>query len=173
MELSARQWVMRAVALALLVVALGAGPSSVLAVSGAYVHGEMLSVADVAALPHVTIAAVEHGGASAQFSGVSLAALLHAAGAPVGDAVRELAARSYVVVHATDGYVTVFTLAELDPTAATCAPIVADARNGAPLSTQNGAFEVIAPCDKTHARWARNVDALTVVTIPGPLKTSP
>ncbi len=138
-----------------------------LTIGGAFVHPETLDAAALSKLPHVTISAADPGGAAAVYSGVPLAVLLHSAGAPTGDAVRGSPARTYVAVEGSDGYVALYSLAELDTTATQCAPILADARNGATIPASLGPFHVVAPCDRTHARWVRNVVSLTVITMPG------
>ncbi len=137
-----------------------------LTIGGAFVHAESLDAAALSKLPHVTISAVDPGGVTASYSGVPLAVLLQGAGAPIGDAVKGPPARSYVAVEGSDGYVALYSLAELDTTATQCAPILADARNGTAVPASLGPFHVVAPCDRTHARWVRNVTSLTIVTVP-------
>jgi hypothetical protein len=159
---------MRALLLLALIATLGAGPSVTITVGGAFVRAETLSAADVAHWPHVGVSVVEHDGTTAQYSGVPLAVILHDAGAPTGDAVKGAAARSYVTVAGTDGYIATYSLAELDTTEHRCAPLLVDQREGAPLAAALGAFRLVAPCDRIQARWVRNVASLTVVTPPGP-----
>ncbi len=137
-----------------------------LSIGGAFVHAETLDATALSKLPHVTISAVDPGGVAAQYSGVPLAVLLHSAGAPTGDAVKGPPARSYVAVEGSDGYIALYSLAELDTSAMQCAPILADARNNAAIPASLGPFHVVAPCDRTHARWVRNVISLTIVTMP-------
>ncbi|MGD0051024.1 MAG: molybdopterin-dependent oxidoreductase [Vulcanimicrobiaceae bacterium] len=158
----------RALVLVALLATLGAGPSATISVGGAFVRAETLSATDVAHWPHVGVSVVEHDGTTAEYSGVPLAVVLHDAGAPTGDAVKGAAARSYVAVTGTDGYVATYSLAELDTTERRCTPLLADQRNGAPLAAALGAFRLVAPCDHVQARWVRNVASLTVVTLPGP-----
>jgi hypothetical protein len=65
--------------------------------------------------------------------------------------LRVAPARSYVVVRAADGYAAVFSLAELEI----------------------GPFRMLAPCDKTQARWAREVTGPRTVTISDTKTTEP
>jgi hypothetical protein len=71
-----------------------------------------------------------------------------------------------VIVHAADGYAAVFSLAELDSSAANCAPILADRRAGVPMTPDLGPYRIIAPCDKTHARSVHEVTGFEIVTVP-------
>lgn len=146
---------------------IGATPSGgTVAVRGAFLHSEVLGEATLHALPRVSIAAVEHDGTISHYTGVALATILHRAGAPTGAAVRGAPARTYLAVEGSDGYVALYSLAELDTSAVRCDPILADERNGAPLSARLGPFHVVAPCDRVQARWVRNVTSLTLVTVP-------
>lgn len=113
-----------------------------------------------------TVTAVDHNGSRGVYGGARIADILHAAGVPIGGAVRGPAARAFVRVSAVDGYAAIFTLAELETTQARCAPILAETRNGRPLAPGTGPLRIVAPCDRTHARWVREVTRLTVVVSP-------
>jgi len=159
----------RIATLLVLLVATMAASSPVMGivVDGAFVKPQTLDAAAITAMPHVSMVVdEEHGEAHAAYSGVLLAALIGSLGAPTGAAIKGAPARSYVVVRAADGYSAVFSLAELDSTEAKCAPILADARDGQPVPSPIGPFRLIAPCDKTQARWVREVTGFTIVTIP-------
>jgi hypothetical protein len=146
---------------------LAATPAPSISVDGAFAKPQSIDESGIAALTPATLTVnEEHGDSHVRYDGVTLAALLSSAGVPTGDAVKGAPARSYVVVRAADGYAVVFTLAELDPIDTACAPILADRRNGVALPAKLGDFRVIAPCDKTQARWIWQVRGLTVVTVP-------
>ena len=152
---------------------LAIAPPSI-AIDGAFVKAGTLDAAAIAALPHVSlIVDEEHGDAHVSYSGVRLAALLESAGAPVGSKVKGAPARSYVIVHAADGYAVVFSLAELDSTDAPCAPVLADRRNGMAIGAENGPFRMLVPCDHTQARWIREVTGFSIVTVPDSKATGP
>ena len=146
---------------------LGAAPASAtVTIGGAFVHQETLSADDIAKLPHVAITATEHDGSTSHYAGVPLKDLLRGAGAPTGGDVKGAPARSYLAVQGSDGYVALYSLAEVDTVASDCAPILADQRNGNGIDPSFGPFRVVAPCDRTHARWVEHVTSLTIVTIP-------
>jgi hypothetical protein len=162
----------------LLAAAVAASPSpsptgpAVVTIDGALVRASYAVDATVRArLPHVSVMAAEHDGSTHAFSGIRLADALDDAGAPTGDRLRGSAARAYVLVTAADGYAAVYALGELDTADARCAPLLVDRRDGAPLAAENGPIGIVAPCDRTHARWVRSVATLTVVVTTAP--TSP
>jgi hypothetical protein len=146
------------------------GPSGAadLSISGAFVRaGATFDAAARGRLSPATSSAVDPDKSTVTYSGFRLADVLHDAGAGVGDAVRGPLARAYVIVHAADGYGAVYSLAETQTSEARCAPLVANARNGAPLAPGTGPWRIVAPCDQTHARWVRGVVSLTIVIAPG------
>ena len=149
-------------------------PAVAVPLGGAFVRsGTVLDAAAWTRLPHASVTATGHDGRAGRYDGIRLADVLRDAGVPVGDAVRGDAARAYVLVSASDGYAAIFSLAELDAAEARCAPLAVDARDGAPLSGDTGPVGVVAACDRTHARWVRNVTNLTVVVTPKVRTASP
>jgi len=139
-------------------------PAVNIPIDGALVHsGAVLDAAARARIPHVSTMAVDHDGHAGEYQGVRIGDVLRDAGAPVADGLRGPAARTYVLVSAKDGYSAVFALGELETSEARCAPLLADARDRSPLPPHVGPVQVVAPCDRTHARWVRAVTELTIV----------
>lgn len=98
--------------------------------------------------------------------GVSLAALLRAAGAlPEGKLPGDRLAH-YVLVGARDGYRVLYALAELDPATGHRRVLLVDRCAGAPLDDADGPLRLIAPEDARPARWVRQVQSITVVAAP-------
>jgi len=124
-----------------------------------------LGVADVAALPHTELRAVDSHGKGGLFRGVELVELLRRAGAASGDALRGSHLRDVVRVESADGYVVAFTLAELDPATGARRVLLADALDGKPLGAEQGPWRLVVPDDKRPVRWARQVRAVTVVVL--------
>jgi hypothetical protein len=135
--------------------------------------GFVFDAAARAAVPRTSASGTDPDASVATYDGVALADIVHAAGANVGDAVRGSAARAYVAVHGSDGYVAMFSLAELRGAETRCTPILADARDGNALAAAVGPLRVVAPCDLTHARWVRGVVSLSIVVVPGTETTMP
>jgi DMSO/TMAO reductase YedYZ molybdopterin-dependent catalytic subunit len=121
-----------------------------------------LSQEQFAQLPRQTVHAKGHDGVESQFEGVPLIEILAKAGVPTGQALRGPAMVHYVVVEAADGYRAVFAVAELDPAFTDRVILLADHRDGKPLSTQSGPLQIIVPGEKKHARWVRQVITLKV-----------
>ena len=130
-----------------------------------------LRAADWARLPQQTVRAADPGGPGhapirGAFTGVPLRALLTRMGVPEGPALRGAALRAYLVAEASDGYVAVFALPELDPGFTRDPVIVADRRDGARLNEHEGPLRILAPADGRPARWVRDVVRLTLHRLP-------
>jgi DMSO/TMAO reductase YedYZ molybdopterin-dependent catalytic subunit len=121
-----------------------------------------LSQDQLAKLPRQTVRAKGHDGIDSQFEGVPLIEILAKAGVPTGQALRGPAMAQYVIVEAADGYRAAFAVAELDPAFTDRVILLADHRDGKPLSTQSGPLQIIVPGEKKHARWVRQVITLKV-----------
>ena len=131
-------------------------------VSGEVSHPLALSAADLAKLKHQTVRAKRHDGVESQFEGVPLVDILAKAGVPVGNDLRGPAMALYLVVEASDGYRAAFALAELDPAFTDRVILLADRRDGQPLSARDGPLQIVVPGEKKHARWVRQVIKLKV-----------
>jgi len=117
--------------------------------------------AEFAALPHKTIAAVgEHSATPMNFSGVLLIDLLARAGVPVK--THGAGPRSYIVIEASDGYKTVYSLAEVNPAFRDAPVLLADAQEGKPLPYL---LRIVVSGEKDEARWISGVTAIRVVTV--------
>lgn len=126
------------------------------------------TLADFAALPHLAVTAVDpHARVPHQYSGVLVHDLLAKVGMPGGDALRGALLRQAVIVRASDGYATLFALAEFDENFSDRTIILADRQDGEPLPPTLGPLRLIVPNDKRAARWARMVTALEIVALPG------
>jgi hypothetical protein len=124
-----------------------------------------LSPADFAALPHDTVSVFNgHSKANETYSGVSLATLLAKLGVPQGEAVRGPLFMTGVVAEGTDGYRVLYSLAETDSTIHTGQIIVADTLDGKPIAA-DGAFKLVSTEEKRPARWVRNLDKISVITV--------
>lgn len=116
-------------------------------------------------LPRETVRASAHGKAL-DCEGVSLVALLRAAGAMPAERLPGAQLSRYLLVDARDGYRVLYSLAELDPGTGNRRVLLVDRCNGAPLDDNDGPLRLIAPEDARPARWVRQVKSLTVVTAP-------
>jgi DMSO/TMAO reductase YedYZ molybdopterin-dependent catalytic subunit len=98
------------------------------------------------------------------YSGTPLVEVLKAGGLlldPGMTGIRETV-RMTVLVEASDGYRAAFSLAELDPEMTDRVVLLADPKDGQPLSPREGPFRIIVPGEKRPARLVRQVRALTV-----------
>jgi hypothetical protein len=102
-----------------------------------------------------------HGAPPVRYRAVKLVDILAAAGSPV-DSLRLGHAAWLVVAQAKNGYVAAFTSAEIDPTLGPSRAYVAFARDGAPLDSSEGPFDLVVPTDSHASRSARMVISLRV-----------
>jgi len=133
-----------------------------LTVSGEVDHPLTLTASDISALPHLTVRAKEHSGEQATFKGVALIEVLKMAGIKFGESMRGKALSTFFVVKASDGYQVIFTPPELDPAFTDRTVLLADEKNGAPLSAAEGPLRIIVPDEKRQARWVHNVLSISV-----------
>lgn len=125
-----------------------------------------LSAADIAAMPHTEVEAVDmHAKQACTFSGVRVSDLLAKVDAPVGAKMRGGAMQLAVVARAKDGYAVVYALAEFDEAFSGRTVVLADRENGQPLAGNVGPYRLVLPGDKKAARWARMVTSLEVVRV--------
>ncbi len=139
------------------------GTSVLLEVRGEGSRKLTFSAEEFGKLPHKTARARGHDGVESEYQGVPLGDLLARAGAPAGEALKGRNALSlYVVVEATDGYRALFSLAEIDSGFTDRVVLLADRRDGRPLSDREGPLQVIVPGERKHARWVRQVVRLVI-----------
>ena len=123
-----------------------------------------LTLAEFRALPHVDVKVHNgHANADETYSGVPLAVLLAKVDAPLGEKLRGKALTSYVVATGSDGYSVVLSPAEVDPSFHDGQIVVADARDGQPL-TISGPYQLIVSEDKRPARWVKNLITISVAS---------
>jgi hypothetical protein len=114
-----------------------------------------------AALPHTTITVFNgHANANQTFSGVQLIDLLKPLG--VTDQPKGKDFRLYIEAEGSDGYVVVYSIAEITPYIHDGTVIVADTLAGKPIA-DNGPFQLVATGEKHPARWVRNLVAIRVL----------
>lgn len=68
----------------------------------------------------------------------------------------------YVLVGARDGYHAVFSITELSPVFGDTLVLLADRRDGKPLTDAEGPYRLVVPNDERAARSVRQVASLTV-----------
>jgi DMSO/TMAO reductase YedYZ molybdopterin-dependent catalytic subunit len=121
-----------------------------------------LSASDFGKLPRREVRATDRDGKESAFEGVALIDILRLAGVPLGEKLRGDRLMTYLVVEAADGYHVVFALPELDPVFTEHVVLLADRRDHQPLSDNEGPLRLVVPHEKRHARWVRQVMALTI-----------
>lgn len=122
------------------------------------------TASDWARLPRAEVRVNDRQGRQVTYGGVSLCDVLRAAGMKFDATAmpsRE-AVGGYVVVDAADGYRALFALAELDPAQTDRVILLADRKDGQPLTAGEGPLRVVVPGEKRPARWVRQVKAIWI-----------
>jgi hypothetical protein len=115
----------------------------------------------LAALPHTTVTVFNgHAKANQTYSGVPLIALLKPLGVTEEPKGKDF--KLYVEAEGSDGYVVVYSIAEVTPYIHDGTVIVADTEGGKPLG-DSGPFQLVATGEKHPARWVRNLVILRVL----------
>ena len=126
---------------------------------------QILSRADLDALPHVKVTASEHGSPAVSFEGVTLKSVLEKAGVTFGESMKGKRLTNCLLVEAADGYRAVIALAELDPAFTDKQTVLAFLRDGKPLGEKEGPYRIVIPDEKRMARWVRQVTTLKIVDV--------
>jgi DMSO/TMAO reductase YedYZ molybdopterin-dependent catalytic subunit len=125
-----------------------------------------LTAADLAKLPRRSVSAKGHAEKESTFEGVELAEVLKLAGVKLGEQLRGKELALYLIVGAVDNYRAVFALPELDHGYTDRVIVLADRRDGKPLSEKEGPLRIVVPDEKREARWVRQVISLTIRRAP-------
>ena len=137
-------------------------PAPILKVGGEVSAPLQLSAAEFAKLPRTSTKAKDHSGRESVFEGVSLLEILKLAGLKFGEEFRGKQMALFLVVDAADGYRAVIALQEVDPSFNDKLFLLADRRDGSPLTARDGPLQIIIPTEKRQGRWVRQVVSLTV-----------
>ncbi len=122
-----------------------------------------IKATNLAKLPRRQVQAKEHHhGKEITFSGVDLREVLKLAGVKFGEEGKKSNLVSYLAVKAADNYRAVFAMLELKPDFTDKVIILADSRDGKPLSKEEGSLRLVVPDEKKQARWVRQVIALKI-----------
>ncbi len=116
----------------------------------------ILGLADIAKIKRLTVKANDHG-KEASFEGYPLFEVLKLAGIEFGETLRGKRLATFLLVEAADKYQVVFALPEIDPGFTDKIIILADKRDGKPLSKAEGDLRLVVPDEKRGGRWVRQV----------------
>lgn len=121
---------------------------------------------EFAALEQTTVEAAGHDGAKSTYQGVPVGKLLSLAGVDFKGLCSKPKAgppllAHYVLIDAEDGYQTVFSLLEVDPSAEGPPVLVACRKDGKPLDA-TGPFQIVDAKSSVQGRWVRQVARILV-----------
>lgn len=133
-----------------------------LTVEGEVLKPLTLAVDDLAKFKQTEVKAKDRDGKEHTFKGVRLVDVLDSAGVTLGAALRGENLAKYVLIKAADGYEVIFSLPEVDPEFAGQTILLAYQVDGHLLPKGEGPFRIVAPNDKKHARWIREISTIKV-----------
>ena len=124
-----------------------------------------LSPAALAAMPqsHLTVHNA-HTNRDEDYAGVSLSDLLASAGLPFSKDNQPAYLHSYIRAQGTDFYFVLYSATEVQPDLNTSIVLIATRIDGHDLDA-DGVFKLVSSSDKRPARWVRNLNSLTLVTV--------
>jgi DMSO/TMAO reductase YedYZ molybdopterin-dependent catalytic subunit len=137
----------------------------VLTVRGDVERPLRLSAAELAKLPRESVEARDHANKVSTYEGTPLIEVLKLASLTFGETLKGKRLATYLLVEAKDGYRAVFALPELDPAFTDKQIILADHRDGKPLSAEEGPLRIVVPDEKRQGRWVRQV-TLVIASAP-------
>jgi DMSO/TMAO reductase YedYZ molybdopterin-dependent catalytic subunit len=138
------------------------GTAGLVEITGEISKPQTISTVEFRKLPRQSLRAQAHDGLERLYEGVPLVDVLAMTGVPTDKNLRGQALAIYVAVEASDGYRAVFSLAELDRSMTDRVVLLADRRDGQPLTANDGPLSVVVPGEKKHARWVKQVIRLKV-----------
>lgn len=157
---------MLSVSVAVLVWLSSAGAQgATLKISGAVERSFTLTASELSSLPRTSVTATAHG-VTGTYEGVTVCELLTRAGIPSGEALRGTELAKTVIVAGADGYRAAFGIAEFDPGFTDRLAILADWKDGTPLTGNAAPFQLILTGEKRPARWVRQVVSIEVRPAP-------
>ena len=121
-----------------------------------------LSVKDLEKFPITEVKAQDRDGKEHTFKGTLLSVVLDSAGVTLGKQLKGENLAKYVLIKAVDGYEVIFSLPEIDPEFTAQTVLLATSVDGSSLPKGEGPFRIVAPQDKKHARWIREIVSINV-----------
>ncbi len=121
-----------------------------------------LSFAEIGKIKRQTVKVNDHG-EEATFDGYALVEVLKLAGIEFGESLRGKRLATFLLIEAADKYQVVFALPELDPAFTDKLVLLADRRDGQPLSKTEGQLRLVVPDEKKHGRWVRQITNMKIL----------
>lgn len=144
------------------------GYAAAIHVAGLVGHPMTLNVAQLRKMPAATVTATLRSDTTvlgtATYTGILLDDVVQTAAPITNTSFKNDLLRQFVTVGASDGYEVTLSLAEILPQFGHEHVLLAYARNGRPLSRDEGAVELIVPGDTLAGRDVRNVSTIVVGT---------
>ena len=141
-----------------------ATPEPFVVVEGVVEKELKLTLTDIQKYPSVEVKGNDKDGKEHRFKGTLLHIILDSAGVTLNKRLRGENLAKYILIKAADGYKAVYSLPEIDPEFTTNTFLLATHMDGKPLPKGEGPFRMVAPQDKKHARWVREVTSIKIIS---------
>lgn len=149
------------------------GDPVLVTINGAVPKPQKLTAKDLANLPQRSVQIKASDGSVTVYEGPDLAKVLETAGVVFGGELKGPALANYLLVTGADKFRVVFALPELDSSFTDRLIILANKRDGQPLSAAEGPLRTIVPDEKRTSRWVKQVITLTIASAPLSAKGRP
>jgi DMSO/TMAO reductase YedYZ molybdopterin-dependent catalytic subunit len=116
-----------------------------LRISGKIDQPLVVRLADLQRLQRKRVTVTDDSGTRVTYEGVPIVELLERAGVPLARRLRGAQMKYYLIVDASDGYQVVFALPEFDSASTDRVILLADKRDGHPLSAPEGPLRIVVP----------------------------
>ncbi|HEX5245254.1 MAG TPA: molybdopterin-dependent oxidoreductase [Tepidisphaeraceae bacterium] len=141
-------------------------PSHVLSITGEVPQPLEMDAQTFSELPAKQVIVKDRAGHAVTYRGPLLRDVLSKAGVVIGnDPSHGHRAPLCVLVIASDGYKSIFSLSELDPSLRDRPIILANQRDGQQLDSKEGPLRLIVADESKPERWIRQVSTIKVVAM--------
>ncbi len=120
------------------------------------------SLEELEKLPQISASIMIRDKGPFVFKGVSVFAILEAAGYDLDQPKRGAYLTQYVLLTARDAYRSVYSMGEFDPKSKREAPLLVWQQDGALLKAEEGFFRLVIPDNVHTSRWIRQVQSISV-----------
>lgn len=134
-------------------------------ITGDSLRTMILTTEGLLKMKQITLVAKGHDEKMHKYEGVLLLDVLSSAGVKFGEKAKKTTSASYVLVKGADNYRVIFSLAEIDTLFTDKKIMIASMEDNSPLPSNVGPFQIVAPGEKKHSRWVRQVVSIKVVTV--------
>lgn len=145
----------------------------ILTINGVVPHPKSFTASELKKLPRTSVQVKGADGSSSNYEGPLMSDVLAEAGVVFGQGLKGAGLSDFVVATGADKFRVVFALPELDASFTNDIVIIADTRDGQPLSAAEGPLRSVVRDEKRTSRWVKQLTTLTLLHSPAAAPGSP